>query len=326
MSLFKKKSKKEEKKKAEIQDAYDESDRTMSDEEALRDAVFKRSSFLSQLGVCYMTQLKRFTKQKIVWLMLILLVAIPVGGTVAFTKLEYFTYASNSAVTLLLALMPVMSMFLVTFTCSSILPQEFNERTVYLSLPLPMSRFTFFLGKFLAGFSLSTAVVLASYGFALMTAGRFSEVAFTESMKTSIPLMICAMFFFCALTYMFSAKSKKGAPLKSLIVLVVLIPALCLFLNWFCRTKGMDSIADIIVYMPVFAPDLALYVLGPQPVIMGVPIPNASIYGLLTLMQSFGGMPPFILGKDPVIMCTVAIALGVLALAFAYRRIARRDM
>ena len=70
--------KKARKKAPTITDAYDEGDRTLSDSEAHRDVSYELPSTLKQVWICYMTQMKRFTKERTVWTMLILLLLIPV--------------------------------------------------------------------------------------------------------------------------------------------------------------------------------------------------------------------------------------------------------
>ncbi len=311
-----------------IEDAYDDSDRTLSHDEACRDSVYALPSPLKHIGVCYMTQMKRFTKQRTVWLMAILLIAIPVAYYILKGQgfIEPFGIA-NTTMGTILVLLPIMSALMATVTCASMLPTEFNERTVYLSLPLPVSRRSFYVGKFLAGFSITAGTVLAAYGISLLVSISEGGDAYTGPMLTSLVLALCGIFFLCALAYRISAKSRRAAVLKILLMMLVAIPGLAIVLAYLLtKVPEIDLTAYnfIFGYFPCFAPDLAIVNLG-APVFMGSNI-WASLYGILQVFGIQAYIPGFNLGTSPAIMCIVSVVIGLLLLESGYRKIARRDM
>ena len=60
-----------------VDDSYDESSRTASDEEAHRNVVYRLPSKFTQIKECFMIQMKRYTRQKAMWFAVVLLILIP---------------------------------------------------------------------------------------------------------------------------------------------------------------------------------------------------------------------------------------------------------
>lgn len=313
-----------------IRDDYDESDRTLSHEDAHRDAVYELPSTFRQILVCYMTQMKRFTKERTIWGLLILLALIPL----IYYALDSSLGMSNSHVTNIfiampLMLMPIISMIVCSTVCGSMLPREYNERTVYLSLPLPMSRFAFYIGKFLAGLTLCWGVITAAYGLSIilaLTIGK-TDVTYSSPMFTSLMIMMETTFFLCAFVYMLSANSKRGSAMKSMLLLIVVIPIFVLVVQYLPNAEAFASfkepltvLSDLVVYLPVLGPDLALTHLGQSmnAVLMGV-----SCFSVFSFANAF---VPIDMSMDVLVMTIVSIVLGVICLAVGYMRIRRRDM
>ena len=316
-------AKKKEKQYGErIDDAYDESGERMSHEEAHRDSVYTLPPVLSQVGQCYMIQMKRFTKQRTVWLMLILLALIPT--IVVLLKMLpgdlIGNYSNvNEAMSYFLSFMPLIGILMSCVICGSMLPQEFNERTVYLSLPLPMSRNVFYYGKFLSGLSLSIGVTTAAYGLAILVSRYYLglTVAYTSSIFMSLIIALCGVFFCCSYTYMLSAKSKRGSSMKPFLILYVLFGIIGLVLNYISNNYDISVLGSIAGYIPTFSNDLALGLLGNSP--------RFSLPGILSAMSFDGtlGVPP---GKNRAIMCAVCLLLGLACLIRGSIKTKRRDM
>lgn len=313
-----------------IEDDYDDSDRTLADSDAHRDMVYSPPSWVRQMIICYMTQMKRFTKERSIWLMLILLALIPILYLVATKLIGVPTsHVTNIFMSVPLFAMPVISMFICSSTCGTMLPREYNERTIYLTLPLPMSRSAFYLGKFLAGFTLCTGVITAAYGISILMALTIgnTDVSYTGAIFTSLLIMVCTTFFLCSFVYMLSAVSKRGATLKALVLLVVALPGIVVLFNALPSVESLQSfkgpleaIAGAFLYLPVLGPDLAINHLGAS---------GISEYFMMDYLSvgSFGKMAfGMKLGMDTVIMCLVAIVLGALCLYRGFVKIRRRDM
>lgn len=309
---------------------YDESERTLSHDDAFRDSVYRLPGRIRHIKACYMTQMKNYTKQRSVWLMVILLVIIPaaVFGTKYFgSGMTPVDGVANTLMSLLLSLMPVISILLATTACGTMLPAEFNERTVYISLPLPMSRFDFYLGKFLAGFTLTSSVIVAAYGISMLVSIADGYPMYVDPMLESLMLALSGMFFYCALTYMLSASSKRSSTLKTLIIAIVGIPGIAIVLALLGGSYDIELLSLISSYVPSYSMDMAILYLGSPAIMLEAPmtLAPASLYGLMKLTMS-----DMILGMsfthEVEYMCATCLALGFLFFLKGYRTISRRDM
>ena len=313
-----------------ITDAYDESDRTLSDSEAHRDVSYELPPTIKQIWICYMTQMKRFTKERTVWTMLILLLLIPVFY---FVSTKYIgvpvSHITNVFLSVPLFAMPVVVAFICSSTCGTMLPREYNERTIYLSLPLPISRFAFYIGKFLAGFSLCLGVVTAAYGISVLlalTVGN-TDVSYTGAMFSSLLVMVCTVFFYCSFVYMLSAKSKRGATLKALVLLMVALPVLVAVPYIMANIDQLESyrstleaIGGILLYIPVTGPDYALNILGSSGIAQFFLFDVLSVFSFVKMLSGIS------LNMNLIMFCLVSIVLGILCLVRGFFKIKRRDM
>ena len=297
-----------------ITDSYDESARVITDHEAHRNVVYELPSYPKQIKECFMIQMKRYTKQKVMWIAIILLVAIPVIFLV-FYNVELLkpmlpsTDVTNIYIASLLQFMPVIVPLLAAIACGSMISQEFNERTVYLSLPLPMSRSAFYLGKFFAGLVLIEGVVAAAYGITMILAMTVTSVTYTREIFVSMLIMLVYVFFCCALTYMMSTKLKRGSTILPFVILYVVMPIISVVLAQFVSGDWAMNIAS---YLPSFSPEMALFSLGST-----APF---SLYGLI--LSPFKAVP----GKNAAVMMAVTFVFGLILLIIGDMIIKRRDM
>ncbi len=304
----------------ELQDAYDESERTLDISEAHRDVVYTLPNQLKQLGIIYMTQMKRFLKQKSVFFLLFLLIMMPVVFFIF--KLADIPAITGDYVNILmggiLCAMPAIGALIAAVVCGSMLPQEFNERTVFLSLPLPLSRSCFYFGKFLAGLTLTVGVISAAYGIAILLAMVDISVAFTADIFSSYIVALATMFNFCAFTYMLSAKSKRGSTMLPFVLLLAIIPLVCVALAYVFSQVGADGLIGALGYVPVFGFDSAINMLGPNS-------NTISLVGFLApIVQMISS--EFAVGVSYGIMAGVAVITGVIWLILGDLIITRRDM
>ena len=299
-----------------VDDSYDESFREITDHEAHRDVVYELPSYMSQVKECFMIQMKRYTKQKVMWFAVILLALIPLLFFL-FEKVESLkgmlpvTEVTNIYIASLLVFMPIIIPLLASIACGSMLSQEFNERTVYLSLPLPMPRSAFFLGKFLAALVLIEGVLTAAYGLCMILAMTVTTKTYTREIFMSMLVMIFYVFFCCSLTYFMSTKLKRGSTMLPFVTLVAVLPIAAIALGHFATADIMSMIAS---YFPTFSSEMALYSLGDN-----TPF---SIYGIISLLVPLKAVP----GKNTVIMMVVSLLLGVIMLVIGHKVIKGRDM
>ena len=299
-----------------VDDSYDEYIREITDQEAHRDVVYELPSYVSQVKECFMIQMKRYTKQKVMWFAIILLALIPVLF-ILFEKVESLkgmlpvTEVTNIYIASLLQFMPLVIPLLAAIACGSMLSQEFNERTVYLSLPLPMPRSAFYLGKFMAALVLIEGVLTAAYGICMILAMTVTTKTYTREIFESMLVMIFYVFFCCAFTYFLSTKLKRGSTMLPFVALVGVLPIVSIALGHFATADIMSTIAS---YIPTFSPEMALYSLGDN-----VPF---SIYGVITILVPLKAVP----GKNTLIMMAVSLLLGVIMLIAGNKVVKGRDM
>lgn len=318
------KSDKKVKKEAEteqIVDAYDESERTLHVEDAHRDVVYSLPPVTKQLAAVYMTQMKKFTKQKIMWLLLVLLILMPIAFF-AIHSINKEMFGSSGVMNVymatILCALPVMSMFIASIVCGTMLPQEFNERTVYLSLPLPLNRSVFYYGKFLAGLTLAIGIISAAYGIAAALAVMYTTSYYSNELLVSYLIGILAVFNYCAFSYMLSSKSIRGSSMAPLILLLVVLPIIILILAYAFSKIGLDGVVGALGYMPIFGSDMSICM-------MGYPAPGM-YFSFVGLLNVDAIVPQFSVGSSSAIMAGVSIVLGLICLFIGQKIIERRDM
>ena len=298
-------------------DSYDESSRTITDEEAHRNVSYELPSKLRQIKECFMIQMKRYTRQKTMWFAAILLILIPLLFLL-FEKVDSLegmlptTEVTNIYIVSLLVFMPTITPLLACMSCGSMLSQEFNERTVYLSLPLPMSRNSFYIGKFLAALALVEGVVIAAYGICMILAMTVTERTYTVEIAKSLIVMMAYVFFCCAVTYALSTKLRRGSTMLPFILLFLVLPIAGICLGFFGKTDLAITVAS---YFPCFAPETAMLALGNT-----TPV---STWGIARMM--FMGLT-FNPGSSSLLMTLIPLALGVVVLILGSRVVKRRDM
>ena len=313
-----------------IKDDYDETERTLSDADAHRDVSYELPSNIKQIWIAYLTQMKRFTKEKTVWGLLVLLALIPIIYIVLINNLMEVenSHVTNIYISTCLMAMPIISMFICTTVCGSMLPREYNERTIYFSLPLPMSRFAFYIGKFFAGLTLCWGVITAAYGISiLMALMGGTDATYSGPLFKSLLVMMASTFFFCAFTYMMSAHSKRGSSMRAILFLAIALPALIILVKFLPNVEALSSfkeplsaLGDLLLYLPVAGPDLAMASLG-QPVISAMF--NMNCLSLLAFGQL---MTPITMDMNAIVMILTSRVLGIACLAGGFFIIRRRDM
>ncbi|MCK9323662.1 MAG: ABC transporter permease, partial [Candidatus Methanomethylophilaceae archaeon] len=139
---------------------------------------------------------------------------------------------------------------------AKIIPSEFKDRTAYLNLALPQSRFTFYLGKFLAGLTIVLTTFFLVIGLCiLITNGKYGTVSSKDLLNAMI-LIFGGLFALCGIIYGMSIFFKKGNTILPFIILFMIIPIAIAFLSW------KYNFQDLKGYVPVFAGDYALTLLG----------------------------------------------------------------
>ena len=310
-------------------DAYDESERTLDADDAYRDKAYKIPSSLRQLCAVYMTQMKIYSKEHVFIKILIPLLIIPIGYNIvmdpSFSGRPLFEEGRsvNEMCASLLILLPIISMFLAASTCGHMFPDEFRDRTAYLTMPLPVSRGVFFMGKFLCGFSMCVMMMAGAYTVAMLTAFTNSGAVYAHGIIESFAIIVAASFFFCALSFMLSIGMKKGSTLKLMLLMYFGLPFLGFIAIYVLNEADAPNLIQYVGYMPCFAPDMALNSLGNN-----ISLEHFGTNFVPSAWMTLGGLLPYPvrLGSDACLMIVICAAVGILCLYRGYAHLKRRDL
>jgi len=276
MSFLNKKTKTVTEKK--VIDGYSDSDNRLSKEDAHRDVQYNIPSTAKQLWITYMIQMKLYMKGKIPWLFLMFALLIPIiiysgiFNSLIDSLLNRLYPSSGNYIRMLLTALVPMMVLTSAIALSKNIPSEFKDRTAYLNLALPQSRFTFYLGKFLAGLTIIFVLFFLVIGLCIFIANGKYETAIS-GLLSAMALIFGGLFAFCGTIYGLSVFFKKGSAILPLIVLFVALPLIFGYAAW-----KYSSIADLIGYLPVFAGDYAQTLLGAD---LGITVSVAYVFGVI---------------------------------------------
>ena len=241
---------------ADVYDAYEE--------DRHRDRKYTIPSTVEQLRDVYLAQMKLFMKGYVPYTLIVLVIAIPViiySGVLDTLVInhtrETIGDTGETYVAICLGLISPMMALIASIVCGTMLPAEFKHRTAYINFPIPQSRSIFYLGKFLAGYTLIlTTMLLAVAVSVLMAVGAGYSSVSTTAVGEALLMAIAGSFALGAIAYGLSAFMTSGSTMLPFALLFIIIPTLCLVMfNAF-------GCMPLLGYVPTFSGDLALASLG----------------------------------------------------------------
>lgn len=240
-----------------------------SNEQAHRDVTYHIPSFMKQTMIMFMVQMKLFSKMKWTYFMLFVALLIPVilfvGEDmlmVVMTAYGFVTDYSNTYIAGLLAFLPLLLGLFTSVLCGSQLPNEFKERTAYMNVSLPMSRASFYLGKYLAGFVMSLAIFMFAYGMAIATSMMKYDAIFADLLSASLGMTIVAVFAYSSTAFCIGSFMRRGSSMVPFILMTVALPLICSLLFAYFQADGPDLSG--LFLLPCFLGEAALGILGAQ--------------------------------------------------------------
>ncbi len=319
-----------------------------SDAACDRSCPYEPSGTIGQTLKIAKLQLKWYSKQSnVTAFMIFMMASVPLGMLAvhflhAIPSDTFSPVSANGFLSASLILLPITSVAVASFICGSTLPREFHERTAFLSLPLPVSRLSFYLGKYLCGLLLSELTVMFVYGSGIALAAYWYPTLYLGPYLKSLAIAAVSVFFYSAYAYRKSAGSKKGAAFGSILMVTLAVPILLIVvLEVILQVFGLlpipmgegyeETLLDIVKgylniagYLPYFISETALDILGPG----YNSLRYVSINGALYLMNLSNGESSLVFGedKDTLIAAAVAVVWGIYCLYKGYRKISRRDV
>lgn len=285
-----------------------------TDEEAHRDKVYTPPNFLVQMLIVMFAQMKLYAKGRATIVLIVMIALIPILMVLLPSYLDLLATnmgatVSNSYTGFLLALLPIVMALFTAKQCGTQIPNEFKDRTAYMSIPLPMHRLSFYFGKYLAGFLYCLALFLLAFGVAVAcTATKFDsfyiDVLLQAFVGTIVAILVYSSTAFCIGCFL-----RRGSVLLPLVLNLVILPAVFFY-------PMIEFDATSLLLAPVFLPDAIVQSLG-------FPI-SASAIGMISAIMS-SAMPTVGFG-DLWTMCGLGLIWGAAFLVLGAFRMMRREM
>ena len=281
-----------------------------SDEEAHRNVRYEGSSPVKRILWIFMAQMKLFSKNKWTFILLFMAVLMPMV-IIAVPDLKdaakTICAGSTAYIGTLLCMITFMASFFTSFLCGTQIPNEFKDRTAYMSMPLPVTRMEFYIGKYLAGFVLCVGAFLMAFGFAVILAMMEYDTFFSDEIASALLGTIVTIFAFSATAYCLGSFMRRGSALVPLIFMFFLLPIVC-----FLAYIRFDL--DAMLLFPCFLPDNIIFTLGSEAAM--------SIGGMSIGM--FGVDLPSVANIDASML--VSIVWGIAFLVLGAYKMNRREM
>ena len=232
-----------------------------TDEEAHRDSVYSIKSVLHQTLEVFMVQMRLFSKMKWTYILLFTALLIPIIALLApdfidiLSTFGYSTGYSTTKIAGLLFFLPLMLGLMTSIMCGTQMPSEFKERTAYMNIPMPMSRASFFFGKYLAGFVMCLGIFMFAYSMAIATALKDYDTIFPDLITSSILLTLVGVMAYSATAYCIGCFTKKGSSIFPFALMSFIIPLIVVII---CSQTDNYTLT----LLPMFLGEAALGILG----------------------------------------------------------------
>jgi len=209
----------------------------MTSDDAPRGKIYKLPSGTGQVATVMMGQMRLYAKSKLTWIFIFLALLIPIlayGGT-AEGILDAFGMPASTSY--LLILLPLFLPVIPAMIGGRVISSEFKNRTVYQIFPLPLSRTSFFFGKFLAAFVLSIGIFSLAYGFAIFCGSNLYAPSYPNDALNSFIVTITGVFAFSAMACGLSPYFKRGSAGLIIAIMIFLPMVLSILLEVYVPDK-----------------------------------------------------------------------------------------
>ena len=233
---------------------------TMNDEEAHRDVRYSIKSSFNQTVCMFKTQMALYSKRKSIYVLLVMAIMIPIIYYYIkdiFPMGTFTEKSGNGMMGLMLFLLPLVMALFTGSLLSSLMPKEFKDRSAYMNMALPMSRFSFCIGKYLAGLVVTVGVFVFAFGMAM--AGSMTDYTQydEESLGLAFILMVLALMVFTSFAFAIGCFIKRGTTILAFIIMGFILPSIELYL---AMSEKVDM--DMLMFMPNLLPDMVSISLG----------------------------------------------------------------
>jgi|GEM_PF-746176 len=279
--------------------------------------LYKRPSTMSQIFTIYLLQMKLYSKNKMTYMMFALVALIPaiVYSGYADQVIKIVTDMIGASLlsmssAYLLILLPLFIVAIPAIMCGRLLSSEFKNRTVYFNFPLPMSRTTFFIGKFLAGLTLCLVIFIAALALAIYLGDQSnSDVA------GAIIVCLSGVLAMAATAYGLGPLFKRGSTAFTLVLMIILpliLPLIFIMMTdsgYMSEELAVDLMRYVTI-LPIYAPFQTFWLL------------DSSFGGdMKELMNLLSGS-----GFDPIVYLATALAWSALFIMLGLQRVKNKEL
>lgn len=284
-----------------------------TDAEAHRDITYEPPNFIVQTLIVMFAQMKSYSKGKATFILIAMIALIPI---LVFAIPDYIdslaialgATVSNAYTGLLLAFLPLIVALFTAKQCGTQVPNEFKDRTAFMSIPLPMHRLSFFFGKYLAGFLYCTALFLLAFGVAVLCTSMKFDNFYSDVLLEAFAGTVVAILVYSSTAFCIGCFVNRGSVLLPILLNLVGFPLLFIMV-------GVRYELSAAFMMPVFLPDVVIQSLG-------FPL-SGSLAGASYASVMMGGMG-FELGSMWA-MCAIGLVWAAGFLALGAFRMTRRE-
>jgi ABC-type transport system involved in multi-copper enzyme maturation permease subunit len=267
------------------------------------DRRYKLPSAASQVISVFAVQMRLYMKSKVALLYIVLALMIPVLALAGVAdSIVNFLVGTPATVSYLLFMLLLFIIIIPAMLAGRILSSEFRDRTVYMSFPLPVSRTTFYTGKFLAAQTLVIGIFSMAYGFALLCGSDMPS--YPNDILGSYIVCMAGVFALTAMAFGLSPFFRKGS--TGLVIALMFFLPIAIFIAVGAFGAGVEALMTI----PPFAGFFALYMID-----MGVG-------GILFAMFLGGTLEMF----DWWIYVAVSLIWGALFFALGCIKMNKREL
>jgi len=241
--------------------SWESSGYAATDEEAHRDTEYKAASVASQTLTFMLTELKRMSRDYGLYASIIVAFLIPVAY---FLRDIIGAIDPTSGMGSILVLLTVLVSIFTANACGKQIPNEYQEKTAYMNLAMPVSRTSFALGKLFAGLTVCLGIFMLAYVLAyIMSMIIFEGSPDTDKFIQSIAYMVMGVVVFSTTAFGLSTVFTRANVLLPVVLMFFLMPIVGISIDQY-----LDD--SIIALFPCWFPDYAVAILGGLPMSFGM--------------------------------------------------------
>lgn len=292
------------------------SDYCLSDEEAHRNVRYEIPNVFSQTITMFKTQMSLYSKRRFVYVILVMAILIPI---IYYMIKDIATFGpgvttpnGTGLMGLLISLYPFMIAIVSGFLCGSSVPSEFNDRSAYMNMALPMSRTSFILGKYLAGLVITIGIFVFAYGMSMAAAMMKYQYFEEQALMNSFVLLIMSILVYTSFSFFLGSVLGRGANILSFLFMMIILPAVELYL---LMNDNIDGATYAL--FPNLMSDNMIIALGSNLM--------ASPGGIINLITN-GAIGTLASDASLAAMCCISVVWSIAFLILSIFMINRREM